>query len=356
MSTDDTHGPAGATPDPAELVQDPAPRVPPYHPCPSCGERVKVNADGRLSKHPRRVPLPCPGSYVPVGPARIPKRGGDGWYRDPVTGQRLRSVTTTLNQGSAKEALTFWAAKIVAELALDQVPDLVRAARNPAERTEMIDWLRAEPIRRRDDRGDVGKAVHRVIEARILGETVPPSLLADGSLRPYLRHFFAFVADWQVEFEASEMVVAHYAHQYAGTLDYLFYSAPLAARLGVPTGTLFAGDTKTGGELDQITYGGHRRGVYPEAGLQMAAYRAAPYGWLRSGERIAMPPRHEVGVVLHLRPGGYRLIPVRCGDAEYAVFRHIQAVAAWSTGAAKTVIGQPLAPPDPPTTPIRQAA
>ena len=114
------------------------------------------------------------------------------------------------------------------------------------------------------------------------------------------------------------------------------------------------GDTKTGGDWDRDHRAsrGHVHGVYPEAGLQMSAYRRAKVCWLRDGSRVPMPATAEVGVVLHLRPEGYRLYPARCGDLEYAYFRHAQMVDEWSSRIASAkaddpVIGQALELPAP---------
>src|SRR5258708_2345128 len=141
------------------------------------------------------------------------------------------------------------------------------------------------------------------------------------------------------------MVVGNYDERYAGTLDYTLRSPFFAAELGCPPDTDVMGDTKTGGELDELTYDGNVKGVYPEAGVQMAAYRRAPYGWLRDGRRVKRPLAHDVGVVLHLRPEGYRLYPVRCGDTEFAGFLAIREVAEYQTGPAKSVVGTALTPP-----------
>ncbi|RMI43314.1 hypothetical protein EBO15_16675 [Actinomadura harenae] len=64
-----------------------------------------------------------------------------------------------------------------------------------------------------------------------------------------------------------------------------------------------------------------------------------------AGARVARLLTHDVGVVLHLRPEGYRLYPVRCGDAEFEVFTHVQRVAEFQTGASKAVVGTALTPP-----------
>ncbi|GAA1768382.1 hypothetical protein [Nonomuraea bangladeshensis] len=329
--------------------QDAAEQVfPEVYPCPGeckkTGKLQKVNKNGRMRKHKTNKGdvLPCTGSGAPILTARIPHRSKSGFYKDPVTGVMLRSVTTILNQGSAHEGLIYWAAKVVAETAMDNVFQLLDAARTEEGKAEMIKWLKGEPDRRKDERADVGSAVHKLIECKILGEPAPVRLLANEDLKPYIVHFNRWVADWEIDFEASEMVVAHYEDQYAGTLDYLFRSRPLAKKLGVPPDTIFPGDTKTGGTLNGTTYSGHVHGVYPEAGLQMSAYRKAPWGWERDGERIELPPRHDVGVILHLRPEGYNLYPARCGDDMYAIFQTIRRVAEFHTGLSKSVIGEPL--------------
>lgn len=310
--------------------------------CPGCATYQPVTKEGRIRKHGR--PVPCAASGQPIGTARIPRRSAAGFYKDPVTEELLRSVTTILNQGSPKEALIHWAGNLVAETALEYLPALVAASRTPARRQDAYDWLRRAHTRKKDERADIGSAVHALIEARILGQPVPADLAANSEMAPYVRHFEAFVADWQVEFTASEMVVANYAEQYAGTLDYRVTSPLLAAQLGCPPDVEIMGDTKTGGELDERTYDGDVKGIYPTVGVQMAAYRAAEYGWLRDGTKVALEPAHDVGIALHLRPEGYRVYPARCGDDAFDAFKAIRAVAEFMTGPSKGVIGTALTP------------
>jgi hypothetical protein len=208
----------------------------------------------------------------------------------------------------------------------------------------MTTWLKRAHVRKKDERGDVGTAVHKLVEAHVLGTPMPAELLTDSELSPFLDHFLTFVEEWQVTFEASEMVVGNVEEGYAGTLDYLLRSpliaAALSAYLGVdvPASTVLMGDTKTGGELDV-------KGVYPEAALQMAAYRKARVAWLRDGSRVPMPAAFTTGVVLHLRPEGYRLIPVVCDDDVFAAFLVIKQAAEWASGLSKTVIRPALTLP-----------
>jgi hypothetical protein len=282
----------------------------------------------------------------PTGTDRIPKPS-QGWYRVKGTDLKLRRVTTILEQGTSKgDALTFWAGNITAETAMNNLPYLVSSSLRPEQRTEAYDWLRRAHTRKKDERADIGTAVHRLIEAKVLGTPMPEELLADEELAPFVSHFLCFVEEWQVEFEASEMVVGNEEEGYAGTLDYLLRSPLIASALAayfqtdVPADAVFLGDTKTGGELDV-------KGVYPEAALQMAAYRKARVAWLRDGTKVPMPRTHWAGVVLHLRPEGYRLIPAVADDDVYAAFLTVKRNAEWTSGLSKTVIRPALTLPTP---------
>lgn len=273
-----------------------------------------------------------------AGPDRIP-RPSQGWYRVPGTDIKLRRVTTILSQGFPKPQLVFWAANITAADALATLPNLVRSSLRPEDKEAAYDWLRKGHIRKKDERAEIGGAVHDLVEAHVLGNPMPEALLDDRELAPFLENFLRFVTEWEIEFEASELVVGNLTDGWAGTLDYLFRSRRIARVLKVPARTLFVGDTKTGGELDE-------KGVYPEAGAQMAAYRRAEVAWLRDGTQVPMPQVHDVGIVLHLRPEGYRPMPLKCGDDVYEAFRHVQQVAEFQRVLSKSVVGEALALPE----------
>lgn len=287
-------------------------------------------------KAPRKRAAAKP-TEAPYGTARIPERS-QGWYRDPETQEKLRSVTTLLGQGFPKPSLMFWAANTTAQDAMENLPYLINSSLRPEQREAAYDWLRKGHVRKKDERGDVGTAVHDIVEAMVLDTPLPESVLADRDMAPYLENFLQFVKDWEVVFEASEMVVANYTDGYAGRLDYMFYSRPIAALLKVPPVTLFMGDTKTGGELDE-------KGVYPEAGLQMAGYRRAEYCWLRDGSKVPMPVTHSTGIVLHLRPEGYRPVPLNCGDDMFEAFLNVYKVAEFERVLSKSVVGPALVLP-----------
>jgi hypothetical protein len=283
----------------------------------------------------KRATKPTP--EPPRGEARIPERS-QGWYRDKETGQKLRSVTTLLGQGFPKPGLMFWSANLTAQDAMENLPYLINSSLHPEQREAAYDWLRKGHIRKKDERGDIGTAVHDVVEAIVLESPLPESVLADPEMAPYLENFLQFVKDWEVTFEASEMVVANYTHCYAGRLDYMFYSPVISAALKLPADTLYMGDTKTGGELDE-------KGVYPEAGLQMAGYRRAEYCWMRDGSKVPMPLTHSTGIVLHLRPEGVRVVPLNCGDDMFEVFLDVYKVAEFERVLSKSVVGAALVLP-----------
>lgn len=247
----------------------------------------------------------------PRKPAGPPKRDRSGYYKHPTTGDRFMSVTTILSGGIPKPALMHWAAWEAASCAVDNIPTLVRA-RGQSARDEVRTWIQHAAERKRDTAADLGSLIHNLVEARVLGEPTPE--LTDEQ-RPFIEAFDRFLNDWQPEYEATELTVANVEHGYAGTLD---------AKLRIPAlaPDLLEVDYKTG------------KSVYPEVGLQLAAYRRATIGWLKDGTEI-VPPATSSGYVLHIRPqsmpggepNGYALRPVRTDDDVFAVFLAAQRIA-----------------------------
>src|SRR3954471_15419459 len=128
----------------------------------------------------------------------------------------LPSVTTILGVALNKPALPGWAAKVVAEEAMSELPKLVRMSRT--ERGNAVKYLKGSPYKQRDEAGAAGTLVHKLIEAHTLGKPfrVPE---ADSPVGQTLGQFVRFLEEHKPVFEASEAVVASYSGQYAGTLD-----------------------------------------------------------------------------------------------------------------------------------------
>lgn len=319
-------------------------------------------------KAPAKKRAPAKKIDVKTGAEAIPTPS-QGYYRDPNDSTvKLRRVTTILEQGAPKGGLIWWAGNTVAQCAIDNLPWLVSQSRewrtpDQAYSSEAYDWLKRAHERKKEERGDVGAAVHTIIECHILGLEVPLAITEDPAMVPFVQNFLQFIEDWDIEFTASEIVIANYGETrdgveypgYAGKLDYTLRSRRLCEELQRrgydvdPDADLdMMGDTKTGGGLDELTSAGNPKGVYPEAGLQMAGYRHGHKAWLKDGTKVDMPPTHPVGIVLHLRPEGYRVYPMRCDEWVFAKFRHIQAVAEWtqmSTSTKQTIRGDALANP-----------
>lgn len=260
-----------------------------------------------------------------------PMRDDDGYYHMP-DGRKLISVTNAIGDGVPKPNLVHWAAWEVARCAMDYLPRLLRA-RGEDARKRTCSWLQKAAERKRDDAADLGSSIHDAVDATILGAPWPQPTPEQ---QPYLDAFARFCDRWQPEFEASEMVVANLTDGYAGKGDvWMWLVLPEYGRV------LVIGDWKSG------------KNVYPECGMQLAAYNRAEIAWLRDGTQIT-PPRAEHAVVIHLRPdkypqtGGYRIRPVDITDETYAAFLCARATAEdWVRGRSTTVLGKAYPEPKP---------
>jgi hypothetical protein len=228
-------------------------------------------------------------------------------------GRQFPSVTAILAGGVPKPLLPAWAAKTAAEYA---IAHLDRLALPPAG--QAIREVKRAPWTTRDTAADLGDAVHAAVEAAATGRprpTLPTQAV------PFLAAFDRFTADYQPGFLLAERTVFSRRYGYAGTLDAI---CTLGGRV-----TLL--DVKTG------------RGVYPEACLQLAAYAHADFLAGPDGA-TEQPLAVQTGAVLHLRPAGYRLVPVPVGQAVLEAFLAARAVFCWATELAPAVLPAPTGP------------
>lgn len=259
--------------------------------------------------------------------AAPPKRDRSGYYA--TSKGRFMSVTTILSNGVPKPALMHWAAFEAAQCAVDNIPALIQA-RGSSARQELRNWIQRAAERKRDTAADLGTTVHGFLEAQILGEPTPQ--YTDEQL-PFIEAFGRFLDAWQPEFEASELTVANPEHGYAGTLDAI-------ARVPAVGPDLLMLDWKTG------------KSIYPEVGMQLAAYRRCPIGWTRPAGQEVEVPATTGAMVLHLRPeampggepGGYAFVPVLTDDLVFEAFLAAKVVALASARDSlfDNILGQPL--------------
>lgn len=220
------------------------------------------------------------------------KRAGSRFYVEPSTGRKNPGVTSVVNM-LPKEFLKFWAAKMVAEFAVENMGEVVGIAMRSPEAA--IDLLKGAPTRFTKGAADVGTDAHDIFEKLAKGEDVrvtPP-------LKPYIEHFNEFLAQAQPEFIFTEETVWSDELGYAGSFDAL---ATIKGDIpGLKGKTLFF-DWKT-----------TRSGVHEEVALQLAAYRFATHVIRPDGSRVPLPKTDGAAVLL-VRPEGWKLVPVETGE------------------------------------------
>ena len=212
------------------------------------------------------------------------KRGGSRFYVDPVTGDKVPSVTSIVGC-LPKRALQFWRGKMVAECAVEDfgvVADFVSKG-NPSA---AIDHLKRAPDRSSGVAAKTGSDVHNLCERIAKGEDV-------GRVHPDLQGFVdqcrRFIVDFEPGFLEVEATAWSETHAYAGTLDFI-------AMVG---DEVVITDIKTG-----------KSGAWPDVALQLSATLGAfPQG---------RQPRLPTGLPslgrrqhrrCHLRQAGGRIRP-----------------------------------------------
>lgn len=251
---------------------------------------------------------------------RVTLPSGKRWY--DWRGERYWSVTTIIGQGVPKPALLPWGIKMVAEGAADladQLPALVAKDREAA-----IKMLKGLPWSQRDRAANLGTLIHAAIEAHRLGQPFPPIPI---DVQGHMAGFEQFLTDFQPEYLATETPVFNRTEHYAGTLDAIVrMTLPLHDEPGV-----YILDAKSG------------KGVYPEVGLQLAAYRFAEFIGLPDGDEQPMP-RIDGAVALHLTAEGYRLIDVRADEDVFLAFKYVREVFRFLEVTSKTILGLEYGP------------
>jgi hypothetical protein len=231
-------------------------------------------------------------------------------------GEAFWSVTTIIGGGVPKPALINWAKKFTAEVAYDHFSTLAEMHASD-DRDGAIDWLKNAAFRMRDKAADLGSVVHASCEAVALGKPIPPW---PKSAEPRMEGFKSFLIDCAPDFHNVEASVYNRPEHYAGTLD----------AICTINGRRYLLDTKTG------------KGVYPEVGLQLAAYRFAEFIGLPDGSEAPMP-EVDACAVLHLpEAGGYELVDVRADAEIFLAFKFVREVFFWQTQTSKSVILGPL--------------
>lgn len=241
------------------------------------------------------------------------KRGGARFYVNPDDGKiKVPGVTSIIGM-LPKEFLRYWAAKEVAQTAVDELGVVVSMVLN--DPAAAVEHLKKAPDRNTRKAADTGTAAHdlfeRMSKGEVLGRVHP-------DLEPFVRHFDEFLKVAQPEYHFMEETVWSDKHQYAGSFD------------------AFA---TIGGERLWIDNKTTRSGIHEEVGIQLAAYRFADSIVRADGGRAPMP-KADGGAVLHVRPEGWKLVPVRCDEELFEVFLHLREVFRYEKEIKGTIVGR----------------
>lgn len=224
------------------------------------------------------------------------------WHEYRWDDVKWTGVTTFINDGTPKPALQQWTANMAAEYAVEHFDELRQMPLIKA-----LDAMRYAHRNRTKAAATRGTEIHELGAKLVTGEDVevPDQLL--GPVKAYAH----FLEEWGIEAIAVETPLANTTHHYAGTAD-------LWATIGRHDGAKALIDLKSGGD------------VYPEAALQLSAYRYANV-WQPDGpesESFEVPVVDEV-YVAHILPDDVRMVPVVATPAEHRVFLYVQQVARW---------------------------
>ena len=253
--------------------------------------------------------------------------GDSRFYVDPTTKRKAPGVTSVLGM-LAKPWLKAWAAKMVAETAVDRIGEWT-AVLGAEGHDAAVKWLKTTPLKFTQDAADVGTSAHDVFERMARGETVE-ELAAFGlfegnpDLRLYASHFAEFQAAFQPEFLFLEETIWNETDDYAGSFDWI----------AVIDGEVVIGDNKT-----------TRSGVHEEVALQLAAYRFGEKIIHSDGTTTPLPAI-VAGAVFHVRPEGWNLYPVRCDLPVFERFLALRKMFTWERDEKRGVIGKPVAKPE----------
>lgn len=257
-------------------------------------------------------------------------RYNDRWYADPLPTDGIATATddswpsvTSCKKASGSD-WTFVGLKRVAA-ALEEKPDCL-AGLPYDERYDRLKSINKIGLERAGGRGT---QVHTYLERALRGEPIT-SPFDNPSGLPYLPAVTAFLDERQPELVAAELVCINRGMNgvgYGGTADGIM-------RID---GKVYKVDWKSRGEDSD-------HGAYPEEAGQIGAYAAADYFIADgpTGPRRLHLPALDGGLVVSIKPDGYRIYPVDLDKAK----AHWERMHAWwvARRTEREAIGKPWAP------------
>lgn len=253
------------------------------------------------------------------------------YYTLPSDGTKFWSVST-ICRALNKPFLVGWAAKAAAECAVKEwdylsslkAEDRITRIKNASNRIVgrssakgsqihaiIEEWIRSGCPENFDIRSTA-----RVADLVKWNDNNPSDLITGRELQPYMDGFYAWCDKFQPVFIHSETTVWNRSEKYAGTLD-------IIAKLS-NFGTCIM-DAKSG------------NGIYPEVGLQLAAYARAEF-YLHDGAETPLP-QIDAAFALHVTSGRTKMLPVRIEDDVYHAFLFVRESFRFQEVISKDVLG-----------------
>jgi hypothetical protein len=254
-----------------------------------------------------------------MGRVNTIKRGGSRFYVEPESGVAFPGVTSIIGM-LPKPFLVYWAAKMTAESAVENIDAVAPLAKSDPDAA--VDMLKGAHRRYTKSRSDLGSAAHDMFERMLRGERVRRVGM---DLEPYRRHFAEFLDEVQPEMYSAEDVMWSDTHEYAGSSDAILrvedvHSGPV----------LVMTDWKTS------------KDTYADVALQLSAYAHADRIIDPNGESRPMP-EIAAGAVLHVTAERWAFKPVKIDDEVFDFFLALRKIFDWDREVSKTVIGKPIA-------------
>jgi hypothetical protein len=242
------------------------------------------------------------------------------YHRYKIDGRWALGVTTALKGVPKDEVLKRWAARLVADYAInnmEQVRTLVAETGADHARHYLADL----PNQRFKTAGIRGTDVHALAGPYIRHEDVE----VPEHLYPYVDGYAMYVEDWRPKSLHEELTVASREHNIAGTLDSI---------------SVIPGRGKCLVDYKTSNY------VYGEHALQVAAYRHMEVYLDDEGKEHPMIPVDEC-LILHIKPHDYQLIPVQADKEAFQKFLKARDnyVANVQSNKLDKLLGVPIDPP-----------
>jgi len=257
--------------------------------------------------------------------------------------KKLWSVTTLIKQGlGTSEPLCNWIARTTAETAVHSRATVAQMLKDEGP-AAAVEWLRGARYRSSGKAKARGTELHSAAEALALGQPVQQ---VDTAILPYVEQYRRFLTEHEPAFLLAEAPVYSLTYNYAGTLDAVI-------ELG---GQRLVADIKTTDKLPDA----QSRPPYPEAALQLCAYRRAELVGLLAERRYSSGKRYyqfdpdghhepmletDGAVVITISPVDYYVTPVRTDDEIFETFLYVRECARWTLDTSQRVFGPQITPP-----------